>query len=145
MTDIPIPGGPTNKDLIDLAYLALGVSDAMFGRTEEEYASAQKLLRAMMGEYPFDRINYDATNDHPSERSGIPFEYEQAVALCLAERLGPAISKSLTAEARARKARSFSMLCAAANVTPSLEYAQGTPSGAGNKRRLGSPFAYDAS
>ena len=37
---LPIPTGPSNKAIIDRAYMALGLSDSMFGRTQEEYASA---------------------------------------------------------------------------------------------------------
>lgn len=137
MSDIPIPSGPTNKELVDLAYLSLGMSDTMFGRTEEEYASGVSLLRAMMNEWPFDQLGYDFTTPRPSERSGIDAKWTQAVGLSLAERLAPAVGKALTAPAMTAKARSYSTLCAAVGNKSVVSYGRNTVAGAGQGRSLG--------
>lgn len=133
MTDIPIPAGPTNKELIDGAYLALGMTDAMFGRTDEEYASGVTLLRGMMGEWPFDQLGYDFTTPRPSERSGIDGKWTQAVSLALAERIGPALGKALNPQASIAKGRSYSALCASVGNKARVTYPNNTPSGAGHR------------
>ena len=133
MTDIPIPRGPSNKELIDLAYLALGVKDTMFGRTEEEYASGALLLRGMMAEWPFDQLGFDDTTARPSEASGIDRRFEQAVGLSLAERIGPSIGKTLSPEFRKTLTRSYARLCSVAGVVPAAVYAPNTIRGTGRR------------
>lgn len=134
MTTIPIPAGPTNKELIDLAYLALGVSDAMFGRTDDEYTSAMTILRAMMQEYPFSQIGFDNFDDNVTERSGIAAAFKTAVAYSLAERLSSTtVQKAMPPASMKTKADSYSRLCAAVNVTPAMSYAAGTPGGSGRR------------
>jgi len=140
MTDIPIPTGPTNKELVDLAYSGLAISDAMFGRTDEEYAGGVLLLRAMMSEWPFDQLGYDDSTARPSERSGIDRKWFQAVGMALAERIAPAIGKTMTREAVKVQARSYSRLCAGVAVVPSAQYGYSTPMGMGH-RRSGTFFA----
>ncbi len=133
MTEIPIPTGPTNKEIIDLAYLGLGLSDAMFGRTDDEYAGAMVLLRAMMGEYPFDQIGYDMTEARLDEKSNIAAKWLTAVAYSLTERLASATNKPVPANTAKVKANAFSRLCSGVNVTPAMTYAQGTPAGSGRR------------
>lgn len=147
MPTIPISAGPTNKEIIDLAYLALGISDAMFGRTDDEYASAMIMLRAMMEEYPFDQLGFDYTEDNVTERSGIDAKWKTPVSYSLAERLtSNTVNKAMPAGSMKIKADSYSRLCAAVNVTPTMRYAQGTPAGAGHKLRwFGRTFIEDAS
>lgn len=137
MPELPIPSGPTNKELIDLAYLGIAISDAMFGRSPEEYAGAGKLLRAMMAEWPYDQLGFiqeDGAGLRIEEESGIARAYSQAVALGLAERLAPAIGKSMTPEARKALARSYSRLCGAVSTIPLAQYADATAVGAGQRR-----------
>jgi len=137
LTDIPIPDGPTNKELVDGAFLALAMTDTMFGRTDEEYANGVTLLRGMMGEWPFDQLGYDFTTPRPSERSGIEHKWTQAVSLCLADRLGPAVGRSMGTKAMAAKARSFSSLCAAVGNQARVTYPNNTPAGAGHSQYVG--------
>ncbi len=137
MTTLPIPSGPTNKEMIDLAYLGIAMSDAMFGRTPEEYNSAGMLLRAMMAEWPFNLLGFiqeDGAGLRIEEESGIARTYAQAVALSLAERLAPAIGKTMAPEAKKRLARSYSFLCGAVADIPRAYYADGTIMGAGQRR-----------
>lgn len=141
MTDIPIPSGPTNKELIDLAFLALGMTDAMFGRTDEEYASGVTVLRAMMGTWPFDQLGYDFTTPRPSEASGIEQKWAQAASMGLAERIAPAVGKMLSPQVMAAKARSYSSLCAAVGNKSFVTYPNNTPAGAGQSTEFSdSPF-----
>lgn len=136
MTTLPIPGGPTNKQIIDRAYQALGISDVMFGRSESEYADAMLTLQGMMGSYPFDRIGFINEPDaglRVEEESGIAFAHLPAVALSLAEQMAPTIGKSLQPEARKVKNRAYSSLCAEVGTPPSLSFADGTSRGSGHR------------
>lgn len=146
MTDIPLPSGPTNKELINRAYQVMGLNDSMFGRTAEEYASAVLVLGGMMLEWPFDGLGYDdedAAGLRVEEESGIARKYLETVAYCLAERMAPTIGKTLSTSAQAIKGRLYSRLSAeqaAANL-PTAGYAAGTPRGSGNKfRQVFAPF-----
>lgn len=135
MTELPIPSGPTNREIIDRAYQILGMSDALFGRTQEEYASALLPLGGMMLEWPFDQLGYiyeDAAGLRVEEESGIDRKWLDAVAYDLAERLAPTIGKSLSSEARKQKNRLYSRLCGDVSVIEAAQFADGTVTGAGN-------------
>ena len=137
MTTLPIPGGPTNREIIDEAWLSIGVSDNMFGRTAEEYASSAKRLRAMMGEWPFDQLGY-INEDEPGlrleEESGIAQKWLSAVASCLAERIAASIGKSLSPEARRVKMTNYPRLCSAVGAPSAVPFADATVRGAGHRR-----------
>lgn len=139
MTVLPIPGGPTNREIIDLAWLGIGVSDNMFGRTMEEYASSAKILRAMMGEWPFDQLGY-IREDEPGlrleEESGIAQKWLSAVASCLAERIAASIGKSLSPEARRVKMTNYPRICSAVGAPTEVQFADATATGAGQRRSL---------
>ena len=146
-TIIPIPGGPTNREIIDRAYRSMGVSDAMFGRTAEEYAVGVEVLSSMMFESPFDLLGYVQQDGGEGSRveaeSGIDRKYLEPVALMLAERLAPVIGKQLLPGVMKAKNRAYSLLCAAVVTIPDAQYQDGTPRGAGARYRtaLGSgPF-----
>jgi hypothetical protein len=142
VTTLPIPSGPTNREIIDRAYQVLGVSDAMFGRTDEEYASAIIPLSGMMFEYPYSALGYiyeDEAGLRVEEESGIPRANMEAVAYGLAERIAPTIGKSLSPEAVKAGARLFSALHALVATIESQDLADGTPAGAGN-RMLGRTY-----
>lgn len=146
MTTIPIPDGPTNKEIIDLAYLGLGTTDAMFGRTDDEYASGMVLLRAMMAEYPFNGLGYDMAEARLNERSGIDYQWLTAVGYSLSERIAATTpGKAMLPTTMRQKAIAFSKMVAFVNVTPSMEYSQHTPAGAGNKFPWRGTFIVDAS
>lgn len=139
MTEIPIPTGPTNKEIIDRAYQVLGLNDSMFGRTSEEYASAILPLGGMMLEFPFDGLGYvfeEGAGLRVEEESGIERKYLETVAYSLAERLAPTIGKTLSAAAEKIKNRLYARLSneqAALNL-PTVGHASGTPRGSGNRR-----------
>lgn len=138
MTTIPIPSGPTNREIIDRAYQVLGLSDSMFGRTDDEYASAILPLGGMMLEWPYDQLGYiyeDAAGLRVEEESGIPRKWLDAVAYGLAERMGLTIGKELSAAARKVKNTTYSRLCGDVAAIPRARYADATPRGAGGKYR----------
>lgn len=143
-TEIPIPSGPTIKEIVDRAFAAMGTSDAMFGRTENEYQDAVLALNGMMEEWPFDQLGYiveDQAGLRLEEESGIDRKFMTAVAYTLAERMGPTFGKTLSPHAMKTKNSTYSRLCSAVAVIPAAEYAPGTPRG--NGHRLGfrlSPF-----
>ena len=133
MTVLPIPGGFTNKEAIDAAYLALGLSDAMFGRTNEEYASGLTLLRMMMAEWPFDQLGFDDAAATVGEESGVAQKWLAVVSYALADRIGATIGKQVKPGSLAAKARSFSMLCAAVGNQSTVSLANGTARGSGHR------------
>jgi hypothetical protein len=142
-TELPIPSGPTNKEIIDRAYQVLGLSDSMFGRTPEEYASAMLPLGGMMLEWPFDQLGYwfeETPGGRVEEESGISRKYLDTVAHSLAERVGPTIGKSLSPEASKVKNVLYSRLCADVRVATPAQYAAATPTGAGARRYAGTYF-----
>ena len=137
-TILPIPSGPTNREIIDRAYRSMGVSDAMFGRTPEEYAVGVEVLSSMMFESPFDLLGYvqldGGEGNRVEEESGIARKYLEPVALCLAERLAPAIGKTLAPHTLKAKNRAYSLMCASVVTIPDVKYQDGTPKGAGHRR-----------
>ena len=136
MTTIPIPAGPTIKEIIDTAFAAMGTSDAMFGHTEVEYQDAVISLNSMMSEWPFDQLGYiieDAAGLRLEEESGIARQHMTAVAYCLAERMAPSFGKALPVEARKVKNTTYSRLCGAVQTIPDAQFADNTPRGSGHR------------
>lgn len=138
-TVLPIPGGPSNREIIDRAYRAMSISDAMFGRTPEEYAVGVEILSSMMLESPFDMLGYvqfsGGEGNRVEEESGIERKWLEAVGLMLAERLAPAIGKQLAPHSVKAKTRAYSQLCAAVVTIPDAQYQDGTPRGSGARFR----------
>lgn len=137
MTTLPLPTGPTNREIIDRAYQVAGQSDAMFGRTDEDYAEAVRTLGAMAEEWPFNLLGFVVENEaglRVDEESGISREWLNAVAHSLAEQLASTQGKTLSAEARKVKNRSYSRLCGAVQVATPAEFADATPRGSGWNR-----------
>lgn len=138
-TVLPIPAGPTNREIIDRAYRAMSISDAMFGRTLEEYAVGVEILSSMMLESPFDQLGYvqfsGGEGNRVEEESGIDRKWLEAVGLMLAERLAPAIGKQLAPHSIRAMSRAYSQLCAAVVTIPAARYQDGTPRGAGARYR----------
>jgi hypothetical protein len=136
-TELPIPSGPTNREIIDRAYQVLGLSDSMFGRSEDEYASAMRPLGGMMLEWPFSALGFiteDAAGLRSEEESGIDRKYLDTVGYALAERLAPTIGKDLSAAAMKVKAGLYSRVCADVTVIPAASYRDGTVRGGGARR-----------
>ena len=142
MTTIPIPSGPTNKEIIDRAYQALGNSDSMFGRTPEEYADAVLALGAMMAEWPFNLLGYipqDAAGLRVEEESGISREWLNAVGYSLAEQLAPVIGKQMQPEAVRIRAKAYARLCSTVGAIPAAPLNPPTVRGSGASR-FGYPY-----
>lgn len=131
--EIPIPGGFTNKQAADLAYTGLGLSDSMFGRTQEEYGTALMLLRAMVYEWPFDQLGYDHTETALTAETGIEAKWLNVVGLCLGERLAPVIGKQLQPAFQKVKVTAYSRLCSTVGVVPEADFAPGTARGSGHR------------
>lgn len=136
MTIIPIPSGPTNREIIDRAWQVVGVSDAMFGRTPEEYATGILALGGMMLEWPYDLLGFDiedAAGLRVEQESGIERKWLDAVAHGLAERIASAIGRPLPPLTMKTKAVLYSRLCSLQTI-PDYQRAPGTFYGAGQRR-----------
>jgi len=133
MTEIPVPTGPTNRQIVDRAYQVEGLSDSMFGRTDDEYAAAMLPLASIARQWPFSTLGFLIDGNLPvvEEESGIGWEHLDGVAYALAERLAPTIGKTLSPEAKKVKADLYSRLCVA--TPPDVKYKPGTIRGAGGK------------
>jgi hypothetical protein len=140
MPTLPIPGGFSNKEAIDAAYLALGLNDSMFGRTAEEYASGLTLMRIMMNEWPFDQLGFDDSVASVSEQSNIEQKWLGAVSYALAARIGATIGKMLKAGSEKAAARTYSSLCAAVGNKSTVAFASGTARGSGHRFPVGRYF-----
>lgn len=139
-TTLPIPGGLSNREIIETAYLAVGLSDAMFGRTAEELTSGMTLLRGMMGEWPFDQLDFDDSVASIEEESGIERKWLTAVGYSLGERIGATIGGGgLKPGSQVTLRKAYSRLCAAFGPSQ-MDYANGTPRGAGAKSSFDGPF-----
>lgn len=138
-TVLPIPSGPTNREIIDRAYRSLGLKDSMFARTAEEYQEGVEVLASMMLESPFDQLGYvqfsGGEGNRVEEESGIDRKWLEAVALSLAERLAPMIGKTLSPHTLKAKVRAYSQLCASVVAVPEAVHRPGTPRGAGARYR----------
>jgi hypothetical protein len=134
MPTIPVPAGLTQKELIDRAYTGLGFSDSMFGRTQEEYAAGQELLRAMMGEWPYDQLGFDDVETALTAETAIERKWLNVVGLGLGEMLSTTTGKQLSPTFQKLLARSYSRLCGAVAVMPEVALAGGTVLGSGNRR-----------
>lgn len=135
MTTLPIPSGPTNREIIDRAWQVVGTADAMFGRTPEEYASGVLVLGGMMLEWPYSLLGFDvedAAGLRVEQESGIERKWLDAVAHGLAERIAPMIGKTLSPHAMKTKAILYSRLCALEEI-PAFKHAAGTIRGAGSR------------
>lgn len=136
-TVLPIPSGPTNREIINRAYQAMGASARGFGLPAEEYADAVEVLSSMMLESPFDKLGYvqqdGGEGNRVEEESGINRKYLEPVALMLAERIAPTIGKQLAPHTLAAKRRAYSLLCAAVIEIPDAKYQDGTPKGSGHR------------
>ncbi len=109
---LPIPGGLLNKEIVDLAYTVLGLSDSMFGRTAEEYATGMILLRAMMAEWPYDQLGFDTGDGLIGSESGVGRKWLTVCGYGLAARIGAAVGKTLKPNAQGTLNRAYSNLCA---------------------------------
>lgn len=141
-TELAIPGGLSNKEIIDLGFQSEGVSDVFFGRTAEEYAGGMTQLRAMCGEWPFDQLGFDDAVASIEEESGIERKWLTAVGYSLGKRLAGSMRRPFPPESEKTLARAYSSLCAAVGNQSTVPFAHGTPRGAGARwaNRHSGPF-----
>lgn len=134
MTTLPLPTGPTNKQLIDRAYDMMGMSGEVFGRPVDEYTLGQRTLNAMMEEWPFNLMGYigaDYGDGDLEEKSGIASKYREGVSAELAMRLAPAKGKTLAPAMIRTLNRASAIVYADFSVPAQVEFPQGTISGNG--------------
>lgn len=142
MTIIPLPGGPTKRRIIEMAFGKLTLAGYEFGRTPEEINDGLSELAAMMLEHPFSGLGYVGTPygiGSPDEQSGIPGDTLAAVATQLALRIAPNMGKSLSPEAQGAIARSYALLQARVAAIPVMPMEHNTVRGAGHRSTFG-PF-----
>lgn len=141
MVSIPLYGGPSKRDIIQLAYEECGQAGYEFEIIPEEYQSALRRLNSMLSEWLAGKcidLGYNfptnGTEGSPEDESGIPPGALQVVALKLAERIAPSIGKTLATETRAAMEKSWSLLLSSYSCIPSMQFGRNTVRGAGNRR-----------
>lgn len=142
-------GGPSKRQIIEMAFSEAGSAGYEFGRTAEEITDAQMRLNALMAELKvlkgidlgYDEPSYGQGN--PDTLSGIPWETLNIVALLLALRICPMMGATLPPDARAAMARGLVLLEASYANIPTMPLFPQTPRGAGeDHRRRGLPWPF---
>ncbi len=131
---LTIVGGKPKRDIIQMAREFCSLAGYEFGDTPEEEASHLRELDAMMAEEPWDLLGYDPAtygSGRPEDPSGIPNWALSAVSKYLGLRIAPGLAKSVTPEAKAALAISYSKLVSRLSVIPSMPR-RNTPRGSGN-------------
>lgn len=147
MTTIPLPGGPTKRRIIEMAFGKCAMAGYEFGRTPEETNDAMSELDAMMLEHPFSLLGYVGSPygiGSPDEQSGIPDDTLAAVATQLALRIAPNMGKTLSPEANGAVARSMALLEAKVATIPVMPMEHNTVRGSGSRRSGFGPFIQES-
>lgn len=133
------PSTSTKRDLINMAYQAMGLADYEFNTTAEEYAAALLSLDTLQAQWRTNNLDlgYNAPpvvgQSDLSDESGIADDAVDAVALALAMRVAPYAGKTMSAEARVAYGHAMNALRARYSVIPNRALSSGTPRGAGQK------------
>ena len=139
MVSIPLYGGQSKRDIIQLAYEECGQAGYEFELVPEEYDSALRRMDAMLAEWLSLGVdlgyNFPTNGTHgtPEEESGIPDAAVNAVATQLARRIAPSIGKTLSAEANGAMAMAWTLLRSTYTKIPSMQLGRQTPRGGGNR------------
>lgn len=139
MVSIPLYGGPSKQDIIQLAYEECGQAGYEFELTPEEYQSALRRMDAMLSEWIGLGVDLgynfpnNGTHGSPEEESGIPDAALNAVATQLARRIAPSIGKTLSSEANGAMAMAWTLLRSNYTVIPTRQLGRQTPRGGGNR------------
>lgn len=139
MVSIPLYGGQSKRDIIQLAYEECGQAGYEFELVPEEYDSALRRMDAMLAEWLSLGVdlgyNFPTNGTHgtPEEESGIPDAAVNAVATMLAKRIAPSIGKVLSSESNGAMAMAWTLLRSTYTKIPSMQLGRQTPRGGGNR------------
>lgn len=144
------PSTSTKRQIIEMAYEECSLAGYEFNVTQEELFSGLRKLDALMAEWAQSSrdLNYNAPatfgGGDLEDVSGIPDAAIQGAAITLAMAIAPAMGKQMSAESRARLAKSMTVVGTLGAKRVRQGWARSTVAGAGNNRRFGygypSPF-----
>lgn len=133
------PSTNTKRQILNMTYRMMGLTDYEFNVTPEEWATALFAMDAQMATWRTNNLylNYNAPavigESDLDEESGIPDDAVLPVACALAFVVAPAIGKTLSTECRVTAGNAMNALRARYSVTPNRVLQGGTPRGAGQK------------
>lgn len=132
----------TKKQLIEAGYGSIGLTKFAFSLTPEMVGEGLNALDSMMAAWAAQkgiRIGYNGATDQSGssadDESGIPDHAYEAVYLCLGERVGGTIGKSLPPDKQVLKMQALDALisyCQSNNI-PEMQRIATMPRGSGNK------------
>lgn len=143
------PSTSTKRQIVEMAYEECSLAGYEFNVTPEELFSGLRKLDALMAEWAQSSkdlgYNFPATfgAGDLEDYSGIPDAAINGAAISLAMAIAPAMGKQMSAETRARIAKSMTVISALCAKQVSMGWARSTVAGAGNRRwgwGYGSPF-----
>jgi hypothetical protein len=135
--------GPLKRELIELAFGDLGSAGYEFGRTPEEIADALSRLNAIMAEWPWNALSYNAPlygAGNADDYSGISGEAVNAVTAMLALRLAPIMGATLSPEARFNLVSASNKIYALTASINTMPFDRHTPRGMGSEHKFGIGF-----
>lgn len=139
MSELPLYGNPSKRDLIERAYEEMGMAGYEFEISPEEDASALRKLQSMMAELEEnENISlgfYFVENGYGSvaDPSGIPAGAVNAIATLLGFRLAPSQGKAMAGESKAALSRAMTLLRGKYTTIPSMMLGRQTIRGAGSR------------
>lgn len=139
MVSIPLFGGPSKRDIIQLAYEECGQAGYEFEIVPEEYEAALRRLNTMLAEWITLGVDLgfnfptNGTQGSLEEESGIPDAAVNAVATMLAKRIAPSIGKTLSAETNGAMAAAWTLLRSTYTKIPTMMFSRQTIRGTGNR------------
>lgn len=135
MAIVPTPyKGKTKRHIVEGAYEFCGLNGFEFERTAEEMSSALGQLNDLMAELP--TMGYDFPeygNGDLATPSGLPDSVVSAIKQRLALRLAPGLGATLSDEAKADMARTWTRLQSNYVAPPGTMAMRSVPVGAGNR------------
>ncbi len=138
----------SKRQIVEMAFEWIGLPGYTFDASADEMASALRRLDTLMATDQIAglRLNYNFPagigKSDPDEPSGIPDYAVLGISGQLAILVSPGIGKTISREALAGFSTSLRDLRAKAICVPQMTWAGGTPSGAGNSRRLSYNLTY---
>lgn len=133
------PGGVLKREIVDMAFGELGISDY----EPDEAVKALARLNALAKESPFDLCGYEQPTYGAgllTDESGVDPAYLSAWATELALRIAPSVGKAASTELKRNAASARRTLPIS---IPSMSLARNTPRGSGARGTLTSPFVND--
>lgn len=139
--------GWTRRQFVDAAFEELGLAEYTFDMQPEQYQGAARRLDSMLLEWNArglrlgPNISGSVAGADLNTDMGIPDIANEAVILNLAVRIAPSYGKQVMVDTKVGAKNALNTVMARFAKPIAMQFAPGTPSGAGNKPYIyGNPF-----